>query len=153
MRKTKYHTNVEPHLDQIPDWRIQGLTEEQIAKKLGVAYSTFRKYRDEHPALSAALKKGKEELIIELEKTLYQIGMGYHEKETVTTYEFREDKGKLLKVPTGIKEVDKYIQPNVGALIFALKNIAPSRWQDNPSNIDGQVIEILKERNEILRNA
>src|SRR5690606_41175172 len=66
-RKSKYHTHVEPRLKEIEAWARDGLTDEQIAKNLGVAYSTFRKYKDEYPAFSAALKKGKEVVDIEVE--------------------------------------------------------------------------------------
>jgi len=39
-RKTKWDTHVQPNLNRIPKWRRDGLTEKQVAQKLGVAYST-----------------------------------------------------------------------------------------------------------------
>ena len=74
-------------MDRIPSWRKQGLTEEQIAQKLGIAYSTLNLYKDSHLALSEALKKGKEELIEELEDSLYKKAMGYEFEEVETWIE------------------------------------------------------------------
>lgn len=59
MAVSKYQSHVEPKLLLIQAWARDGYTEEQTALKLGVAYSTFRVYKDKYPALSAALKKVK----------------------------------------------------------------------------------------------
>jgi len=58
-RKTKYDTHVVPYLKRIPSWRKQGMTEEQVAKRLGVAYSTLSLYKKKHSEFSEALKKAK----------------------------------------------------------------------------------------------
>ena len=58
-KKGKYYTHVEPKLFLIECWARDGLTDEQIAKKVGVAYSTFRDYKNKYSALSAALKRAK----------------------------------------------------------------------------------------------
>ena len=50
-RLTKYDTHVEPRLIEIEGWARDGLIDEQIAKNLGIAYSTFREYKNKHPAL------------------------------------------------------------------------------------------------------
>lgn len=47
-------------LIKIEGWARDGLTEEQIASNMGVAYSTLRLWKDKYSALLAALKKGKE---------------------------------------------------------------------------------------------
>lgn len=70
MAKPKYFTHVEPKLELIEGWARDGLTDEQIAKNLGIAYSTFREYRNKYSALSTALKKGKEVVDYEVEKAL-----------------------------------------------------------------------------------
>lgn len=53
--KSKWDTNVKDKLILVEGWARNGLSEEQIAKNLGVAYSTFRDYKRKHPALSAVL--------------------------------------------------------------------------------------------------
>ncbi|NLT46172.1 MAG: hypothetical protein GXX80_11775 [Thermotogaceae bacterium] len=69
--KSKYETHVADRLDVIRGWCRDGLTEEEIAKRLGVACSTFRKYKGDYPALSAALKEGKEVADYRVENALY----------------------------------------------------------------------------------
>ena len=132
-RKTKYETHVEPNLHRIPKWRRDGLTEKQVAKKLGVAYSTLRVYRDQKPALSAVLEKGKEELIEELEDSLYKRAKGYtfEETKTVASKEGGIDRRRIEKTT-------KHIAPDTGALAFALKNLAPEKWKDR-HNLEGEL--------------
>lgn len=58
--RSKWESHVQPRLEEVEAWARDGVSEENIAKNLGVAYSTFRKYRDEQSALSAALARSKE---------------------------------------------------------------------------------------------
>lgn len=56
----------------IEGWARDGLTEEQIAKdKMHVASSTLREWKGKYPAISAALKKGKELPDYKVENALY----------------------------------------------------------------------------------
>ena len=125
-RKTKYHTHVKPNLNKVAGWRKRGFTEKQISQKLGIAYSTFNLYKNEHLELLEALKIGKEELTIELEKTLYQKAMGFEYEETDIT-EYVDDSGKKKKQ---VVKKKKRALPDTGALAFALKNLDSERWRD-----------------------
>src|SRR5699024_1109586 len=78
----------------------------------------FRKYRDEHPALSAALKRGKEVVDREVENALLKRALGYRYKEVTEEY------GEVTKVVT------KEVQPDTTAQIFWLKNRKPDMWRD-----------------------
>ena len=124
-RQSKYETHVVPYLDRIPNWRKQGLTEKQVAQKLGIAYSTLTLYRDSHSALSVALKKGKEELVEELENSLYKKAMGFEYEEIETWIE--EVDGVQKK---RVKKIKRRALPDTGALCFALKNLASDKWRD-----------------------
>src|SRR5699024_3604251 len=117
-KRGKYYTHVEPRLIEVEGWARDGLIDEQIAKNLGVAYSTFRKYRDEHPALSAALKRGKEVVDREVENELLKRAIGYEYDEI--TYEFGEES----------KRITKQVAPDTGAIAFWLKNRKPGTWRD-----------------------
>lgn len=67
MAKGKYEKWLEPDsLLQIEAWARDGLTDEQIAKSMGISYSTLRVWRDKYSALSAALKREKILLIFKL---------------------------------------------------------------------------------------
>lgn len=127
-RLTKYDTHVKPKMIEIEGWARDGLIDEQIAKNLGVAYSTFRKYRDENVALSAALKRGKEVVDREVENALLKRALGYSYEETTK---------ELVKNPLTeevrlevTKVVTKQVSPDTTAQIFWLKNRKPVDWRD-----------------------
>ena len=112
-RPSKYKSHVEPYLDDIRDMALT-MTEEQIAKTLGVGYTAFREYKRQYPALNDALKKGRRELVKELRSTLIRRAKGFQYEEK--------------KI---IKEGDKVVQeihatksalPDVAALNLLLKN-------------------------------
>jgi len=126
-RKTKYETHILPNLDRIPKLKKQGYLDEQIARVLGVGVSTFKEYKRDHSDLSDALKKGREELIEDLEDTLYRKALG---KCTVKETKKYIEQGKDGKQRTKIEETTKEIPPDTGALVFSLKNLAPERWKD-----------------------
>jgi len=149
-RKSKYQTHVEPRLKEIEAWARNGLTDEQIAKNLGVAYSTFRKYKDEYPAFSAALKKGKEVVDIEVENALLKRALGYEYEEVKTLVE--EVDGKKKKK---VEKIIKHVPADVSAGIFWLRNRKGLVWS-NRDAIEAKRIEAeiakLKAETEKLKN-
>ena len=105
-------------LTLIEGWARDGLIEEQIAKNTGVSYSTFREWKKRFPALSAALKKGKEVVDRQVENALFKNAVGFmYEEETVT------NAGEVVTVK-------KYSKPNITAQIFWLKNRKMKEWRD-----------------------
>ena len=118
MAKSKYFTHVEPKLTLIEGWARDGLTDEQIAKNLGVAVSTFNEYKKKYPEFSESLKKGKEIVDYEVENALLKRALGYEYDEV--TYERGEE----------TKRVTKQVNPDTAALIFWLKNRNPEKWRD-----------------------
>jgi len=50
--KNKYDTHVLPRLSDIEQWAKAGLSEKQIANKLGIAYSTWNVYKGKYTELS-----------------------------------------------------------------------------------------------------
>lgn len=122
-RKSKYDTHVKPYLNRIPKWRRNGMTEEQICRKLEVGVSTFNRYKGDFWELREALKNSKEELIENLEDSLFRRAMGYSYEETKIE---KESDGRAK-----ITRTTKELPPDVGALIFALKNLAPGKWKND----------------------
>jgi transcriptional regulator with XRE-family HTH domain len=143
-RKSKYFTHVLPKLNRIPKWRRDGMTEEQVAKRCGVAYSTFREYMKIHSALSAAIKTSREELIEELEDSLYKRAMGYNLLETKTESEGEGEERKITKIVT----TTKHLPPDTGALIFALKNLKGDKWR----NVERMEVSASEETSNILKS-
>ena len=60
--KDKYETNVLPHLISVEEWVLEGLTQAQIAQRLGVSCRTFSKYKREHEELRKVLERKPEEI-------------------------------------------------------------------------------------------
>lgn len=141
-RKTKYHTHVEPKLFLVECWARDGLIDEQIAKNLGIAYSTFKDYKNKHPAFSAALKKGKEVVDYEVENALLKRALGYEYSEEKVDVE-TDGTGKL--VSRKITQTVRQVAPDVGAAAFWLKNRRPDKWRDKPSEREENQLEKLDE--------
>lgn len=128
MAKTKYETIVQPNLILIERWKRNGASDEEIAKKLGIAYSTFNVYKSERSELSEVLKKGREIVDTEVENALLKRALGYDFEET--TQELKEGKLVVTKV------VRKHIAGDIGAQAFWLKNRASDKWRDKPIQDD-----------------
>ncbi|WP_440896255.1 transposase [Amphibacillus sp. Q70] len=117
-RKSKYHTHVEPRLIEVEGWARDGLIDEQIAKNLNVAVSTFHSYKNKFPELTESLKKNKDIADREVENALLKRALGY--QFTETTFEGGVE----------TKRVVKQVQPDTTAQIFWLKNRKPDKWRD-----------------------
>jgi len=120
-RPSKYHTHVEPRLIEIEGWARDGLTDEQIAYNLGVAYSTFKEYKKKYPDLMATLKKGKEVVDREVENALLKRALGY---------EYTEEKIEISDDGRKIIQTTKHVPGDTTAQIFWLKNRKPNEWRD-----------------------
>ena len=71
MAKGKYEKWLkEENLLLLEGWARDGLTDEQIAKNMGVSYSTLKDWKNRYSAILAALKKGKEVVDYEVENAL-----------------------------------------------------------------------------------
>ena len=138
--KSKYETHVLPYLDKISEW-YEFLSEGQIAKSLGVAARTFVGYKKDHPELVECLKKGREELVIELKETLKRKAKGYTYTETKRT--IREIDGKRV---TLVEEFERHAQPDVGAIHLLLKNL-----DDTWRNDDAETMKLKKEQVKIAK--
>jgi transposase-like protein len=116
----------------IEGWARDGLTDEQIAKNMGCAYSTLRDWRDRYSAISAALKKGKEVVDRAVENALLKRALGYDytEKRVETS----------ASGNTKTITITKHIPGDTTAQIFWLKNRRPDLWRDK-QNIEhsGQI--------------
>ena len=103
---------------KISGWARDGLIDEQIAKNIGVSYSTFLDWKKRFPALSAALKESKEVVDRQVENALFKSAVGFiYEEETVT------NAGDVVLIK-------KYSKPNTTAQIFWLKNRKREQWAD-----------------------
>jgi len=73
MAKGKYKKWLEPeNLVLLHGWKMQGLTDEQIADKIGIAHRTFERWKAEHGQIRQAIKGGKEVANFVIENELYK---------------------------------------------------------------------------------
>ncbi|BFH60735.1 transposase [Paenibacillus azoreducens] len=159
-RKSKYESHVKPKLLLIEAWARDGIIDEDISKKLGIAYSTFKLYKEKYSALSAALKRGKEVADVEVENALFKRATGYEFTEkkyvsaemsddeytiqqqiAVNKYKLEHPEATMVELRSVELGVSKYkmvlveektkeVSPDVTAQIFWLKNRRPNKWRD-----------------------
>lgn len=134
----------------IGGWARDGLTEEQIAKNIGVTRKTLFNWRQKHLPILHALKESKEIADREVENALYKKATGY------TTTITKPMKVKKAYIERGIrKELEEIVQvdtevhipPDVTAMIYWLKNRKRDTWRDRP---DVSTDETLKRLDEVL---
>lgn len=140
--KGKYAEWLTPDgLLRIEGWARDGLTDEQISRKIGIAYSTFRIWRDKFPELSAALKKNKDVVDREVENSLLKRALGYSYDETTREAVKDAETGEITMRVT--KVVTKQVVPDTTAQIFWLKNRKPDKWRDKPGYEDTSELDKL----------
>lgn len=125
-RKGKYHEWIEEDgLKKLEAWARDGLTDEQIAKNIGINIATLYEWKKKYAELNNALKRGKEVVDIEVENALLKRALGM---------EIMEEKIYIQEVDgvaTQRKEIiKKQIPPDTTAMIFWLKNRKPYEWRD-----------------------
>ena len=153
MARSKYQEWLEDdNLIKIAAWARDGLTEEQIAKNMGIVSSTLREWKKKYSAISAALKRGKEVVDFEVENALYKNAMGGYIEEEKTYI------SEVNGVVTKRKEIFKrYIKPDTTAQIFWLKNRKPDKWRDKPKDAsettEDKIANIFLDLDEAMKNA
>lgn len=86
MAHAEYKKWLEPdNLTKLRSWARDGLTNEQIAKRIGVKRQTFQRWLSTYSDMSDALKKGKEIVDAEIEDSLISI----MKKHTITTTQYK----------------------------------------------------------------
>lgn len=132
----KYQEWLEPdNLNLIKGWARDGLTNEQIAKRMGISKSTLAEWKKKHSGISDALKKSKEIYDTKVVDSLQSLTEIIELKEEKIRYE----KGLEVERTVTIKQV----APNVTALIFWLKNRQPDKWRENRQESDTTALDKL----------
>jgi len=142
-RKNKYETHVKPYLKDIPDM-LQTMTEEQVSKKLGVAYSSWNKYKIEFPELTEVIKKGNFTLVGELKSVLKKRAKGFQ-------YEER----KVIKEHGVIVREEIYVKsalPDVASINLLLKNYDKENWANDPQTLELRKKELELRRKQVEAN-
>ena len=132
-----------------------GATLTDFCKAMGIEDQTYYRWLDKVEFVEA-IKKAKEAFRSTLEndivKSLANSAKGYEYEQYTTEYTDVNGKPKIKKqVKKNIR-----VEPNVGAAIFLLTNIAPDRWKNKQdSNVSVKEdsepiqIEIIDKREDI----
>lgn len=129
MAKGKYEKWLTPEgLLLIEGWKRDGLSDEQVARNIGINPDTLYTWKARFPEISDALKKGREVVIREVENALVKRARGFSYIEETRERKYNNRTGEFELVVT--KSVQKTVPPDVGAIAFYLKNVAPDKWRD-----------------------
>ena len=120
MRPPKYNDDF-PVLGE--GYARDGLSDEQIAAKLGIAASTYYKYQQQHPEFAKALKRGKAPVDRKVENALLKRALGYKVTERQVD---TDGDGNVIKQ----RVVHKEVVPDVAAQKFWLANRRPATWRE-----------------------
>ena len=137
MAKRKYEYWLTPEgLIKLEGWARDGLTDDQIAKNIGINRDTLYRWKKAHSDISDALKRGKEVIDRQVENALLKRALGYTYDEI--TFEGDDE----------VKRVRKQVIPDTTAQIFWLKNRKPEEWRDKREIVkdddNDQVLLFLK---------
>jgi hypothetical protein len=156
-RKSKYNDHVLPRLQEVKQWRLDGKTELDIAKMLGVAYSSMQEYKIKYPEFSTVLKEANKIIVDDLKISMFQLAKGGIKTKTVKKTFINRD-GKLIL--DKVEETENVSLPNVAASVFVMKNLDPENWSDkreyvntndytsNQDSLLGKMREVLADSEE-----
>lgn len=140
-RKSKYDPDITPEIAE--QYARDGLTNDEIAQKLGISTSTLYNWQKKYVEFLEALKKGKQVVDAKVEKALLKRALGYdYEEIKVTVNESGQKR---------VEKTKKQVKPDTTAQIFWLKNRLPDKWRDkheidqNINNITGVEIEFIED--------
>ena len=122
----------------IEEMMQDGATDIQIAKTLRIGVSTFYEYLQEYPEFMEARKRGEKIIIEKVKGALVQRALGYETEEI--EQKISKNRATGAEVPILLKKVKKHVAPDVGAIVFYLKNKAPDEFKDK-FEFDGEALK------------
>jgi hypothetical protein len=126
---------------------VEGYNNNQLMEYLGVASTTFYRWRKEKREFRDTLKKSKIKLVAQIKDSLVKKTKGYHVdewKEVIID-------GQVVELKTR-----KYITPSDTAIIFALANLDPKNFKRQDKQVKEDIakdeaIKHTKSKDEIRK--
>lgn len=143
MAKGKYAEWLTPDgLLLLEGWARDGLTDEQIARNIGITVKTLYEWKLRYSEICEALKKGKAPVDFQVENALFKSAIGF--SVTLKKPVKVRDENGAEHIEYAEEEI--FVAPSTAAQIFWLKNRKKDRWKDKPeiSEAVGQTNELLK---------
>lgn len=106
-----------------------GMSVTESCEECGVSVTQFytwrRSFESFEEEVQEAITEAKRRIVKKLEGALYKKALGYEVEDREETTKTYPNGG----VESSVKNTKRHIQPDTGALIFALCNLAPDEWQ------------------------
>ena len=119
-RPTKYKPEYD---EQAYELCLQGAIDTQLAALFKVCVDTIGEWKRVYPSFSSAIRRGKDELDSQVEKSLFKRAMGY---EHPAVKIFLTKSGEVVEAPF----IQRYA-PDPTSMIFWLKNRRPKEWRES----------------------
>lgn len=134
MAKGKYEQwRTEEGLTLLRGWTRDGLTDAEIAARIGVRRQTVYEWMNRYPDIADAMRRGREVVNYAIEDTLIRRVTGY---DTVETRKEYDADGNVVRVVDQVK----HIPPDTNAISFWLTNRMRERykmrWPDTSAQSD-----------------
>lgn len=141
-RKSKYDTEIKPHLKEIEQAVKNGATVAEIAKAFNIAESTIYKYKAEIEEFSAAFARGRADIIIQIRGALLKkaLGFNYEEEKRIGR---KDAKGENV---VAVEKYTRYCPPSETAAAMLLRNY-DENWLDK----DNATTELKKQEFELKK--
>ncbi|EKA2551366.1 helix-turn-helix domain-containing protein [Listeria monocytogenes] len=135
MAKGKYADWItDEGLVKLEGYARDGLIDDQVAAKIGIARQTLYEWKKKYPVIDDALKRGKEVVDRHVESCLLKNATGYTYTEDVPMRikkKYYDEENRLCeKEEVIVVKVSKQKQAETVAQIFWLKNRKPENWRD-----------------------
>lgn len=142
--------NINESLESIRTWALEGCTEKEIAKRLGVSDRTFRRYKEKNEAILSALDNRNINANMNVELTLLKCALGYEYEEEIVVKDkitsFDLEGRKVIKEIPRVVKVIKWAKPDVAAQKYWLNNRSLNHWNNNPHKVinDKELMELRR---------
>ena len=126
-------------LENVCKWAKLGLTDEQLAKNMGIGRTTLYNWLKEFPDFAKAIKEARRIPNLEIENSMFELAWGRVYVEEIKT-SLDPKTGEVSK----IEKTRRQVPPNPTILIFLAKNRMRDKYKDyapvqpEPDNNDEQ---------------
>ena len=112
----------------LQSWANDGLSNQEIAKKMGVDESTLYRWCNKDARIKSAITRGRDTMTMEVENMLYKCARGYMYEEDAVTKD-----GDVIRV-------QRYQPPSAEAQKFILTNRRKDKWKSkNEVALEAQI--------------
>lgn len=102
---------------------LLGATEKELARLFHVSHDAIEDWKIQYPNFFEAMKEGRDIADANVSHSLYRRATGYKTESVKVFYDAKTGKEKIVRY-------EENVQPDVGAIVFWLKNRQREHWRD-----------------------